>query len=182
MNPSLNLTFFLEWTGHGTPRYQTWQLCLRTRLHGRFIAPHWLGARFRQRNLGRHFFKYLYSPPVRWGLLDCIRAVWPAAAAASAASYFSAWSSSAVCCNGQRRISTASCRSQWAAPGLNRELKITAGSVGSAGPHQPEKRCQKIGQERVSKNMSEWMSEKNVVKCVGEECQKICQKEFQKKC
>ena len=102
--------------------------------------------------------------------------------------------SPAVCCNGGRRISTASCRSQWAAPGLNRELQIAVGSAGhqrgqrrnstgellsgagSAGPWRPEKNAGRYVRKNVRRN-----ARKNVRKYVRKEYQKICQKKCQKR-
>ena len=115
----------------------------------------------------------------------------------------------ALCCNGQCRISIASCRSQWAALGLNKAGQIP---VGSAGPQPgssqaawaapdltrgaPERRgqhgtssatkkmseeCQKICQKRTSEDMLEKDVRRNVRKYVRKGCRKICQKICQKR-
>ena len=81
-----------------------------------------------------------YSPPARWGLLDFIRAVLlrlrillllvlllavqiPVGTAGPPPR--------APDPSGHCRTSTASCRSQWALPDLNRELQIPVGTAGS---------------------------------------------------
>ena len=107
-----------------------------------------------------------------------------------------------VCCNGQRRISTANCRSQWAPPDLNREGQIAMGStgpqdlnpgapersgqcrastgelpsgVGSTGPQLPEKNRKYVRKE--SRKICQKICQKNDVrKYAKKECQKICQK------
>ena len=108
-----------------------------------------------------------------------IRAAWPAASSSSSAS-----SSSAVCCNGQPRISTASCRSQWAAgpqPGsqdYNGQRRTSTGElasgVGSAGPHP--------GSSRAEWAAPDLTSQKKEVRRYVRKCQKECQKKCQKKC
>ena len=58
--------------------------------------------------------------------------------------------------SGQRRASTGSSRLQWAAPGLNGELRIAVGKQGAGmSKDMPDKKCQKICHKR---------------------CQNICQK------
>ena len=107
------------------------------------------------------------------------------------------------CCNGQRRISIATCRSQWAAPGLKGEL---VRGVGSAGPQRGAPDC---GQRRAGSAGARlpsgvgsagprpgsfragWAApvlsrqkrcQKERQKIGQKKCQKICQKKCPKKC
>ena len=140
-------------------------------------------------------------------LLDFIRAVLRFSSSFSSSSWSSSSFSSpsfspALCCNGQRRISTASCRSQWAAPGLDRGASERSGRPRTSAARKNnarryvrrnvrrharknvrryvKKECQKVSEE-ISIEMPENMStknarryaRKNIRRYVRNECQKI---------
>ena len=135
------------------------------------------------------------SPPARWGLLDFIRAVLlllrllrllcrlllrlltcrlllavqiPVGTAGPQPRLPGR--------SGHCRTSTATSRSQWALPDLNRDFQI---AVGTAGPQREE--CQKRCQIECQK-ICQIECQKECQKICQTECQKICQKECQKIC
>ena len=106
-----------------------------------------------------HYDPICCSPPARWGLLDFIRAVLllrlltrclllavqiPVGTAGPPPR---APDPSVHC-----RTSTASCRSQWALPDLNRDFQV---AVGTAGPQREEKMS-----DRMSEDMPDKMSDR----------------------
>ena len=106
------------------------------------------------------------SPPARWGLLDFISSVLllrlllavqiPVGAAGPPPR--------APDPSGHCRTSTASCRSQWALPDLNRELQIP---VGTAGPQRPDRMPEDMP-DRMPEDMSDRMPEDLPVrKCIN---------------
>ena len=165
---------------------------------------------------------FCFSPPARWGSLDFIRAVLlllllrlrlllllrlllavqiPVGTAGPQPRVADR--------SGHCRTSTASSRSQWALPDLNRELQIPVGTAGPQ-PRAPDRsgHCRTstatsrsqwalpdlnrdfqiaVGtagpqrEEKMSDRMSEDMSEDMPEEC-QKECQKICQTECQKIC
>ena len=117
-------------------------------------------------------FSLLFSPPARWGLLDFIRAVLllrllrllclltrrlllavqiPVGTAGPQPQLPGR--------SGHCRTSTASSRSQWALPDLNRELQIPVGTAGPQ-PRLPDRsgHC-RTSTGRMSEKMSDRMSE-----------------------
>ena len=137
------------------------------------------------------FFLACFSPPARWRLLDFIRAVLllllrlrillrhlllaVQISVGTAGPPLRAPDPSGHC-----RTSTASCRSQWALPDLNRDFQI---AVGTAGPQREEcqKRCQ-IECQKICQIECQKACQKECQKTCQTECQKICQKECQKIC
>ena len=107
-----------------------------------------------------------FSPPARWGLLDFIRAVLllrlltrrlllavqiPVGTAGPPPR--------APDPSGHCRTSTASCRSQWALPDLNRDFQVAVGTAGPQ-PRLPDRsgHC-RTSTGRMSEKMSDRMSE-----------------------
>ena len=126
--------------------------------------------------------QYVFFPPARWGLLDFNRALLllllrlltrlavqiPVGTAGPPPR--------APDPSGHCRTSTASCRSQWALPDLNRDFQV---AVGTAGPQprapDPSGHCR----TSTASSRSQWaLPDLN-----GQiECQKICQMECQIEC
>ena len=151
----------------------------------------------------------VFSPPVRWGLLDFMWAVLLLLLlllSSHLVHLLASCMSQGADRSGQLRTSTRRVRLQWAAPDLKPALQIAVGSagpqlgawdcsgqrrtsprglpsgVGSAGPHPGISRAEWAAPDLTSQKICQKICQNICQKYVRQECQKICQKQCQKIC